>query len=103
MAKKELIPTGLFSRTDEPKPEPAPAAQPLADGIRKRRKRDASDPIKSYGIGLRETEWAKFTAIAAELGINYHDLGVYVLTDFMARWDRGERPPTETKQVLKLP
>jgi DUF1680 family protein len=48
-------------------------------------------------------DWAKFFAIAETLGTNYHDLAVYVLLDFMARWDKGERPPTETKTVLKRP
>jgi hypothetical protein len=100
MAKtKPLIDPNLFAKTGTPQPAPQPGGP--TDDTRKRRKRDAGDPVKSYGIGLRESEWVKFTAIAGELGTNYHDLGVYVLTDFMARWQRGERPPTETKQVLK--
>ena len=100
MAKKELIPGGIFAKTSEPETTPA---QPLADGLGKRRKRDATDPITSKGVGLRQSDWVKFFAIADELGTNYHDLTVYILHDFMARWDRGERPPTETKQVLKRP
>lgn len=102
MAKKASIETNLFART-EPTPTPSADPLPLPETARKRRRKDASDPIKSYGIGLRSSEWAKFAAIAEQLGQNYHDLGVYVLLDFMARWDRGERPPTETKQVLKMP
>ncbi len=98
MAKDTL--TNLFAKTSEPETTPA---QPLADGVGKRRKRDAGDPITSKGVGLRTSQWVKFFAIADELGTNYHDLAVYILTDFMARWDRGERPPTETKQVLKRP
>lgn len=102
MAKKPLIDSNLFART-EPEAEKAPQAPQADNTARKRRKRNANDPITSYGIGLRASQWAGFAAIAAELGTNYHDLGVYVLSDFMARWERGERPPTETKQVLKRP
>lgn len=98
MAKEKL--TNLFAKTSEPETTPA---QPPADGLGKRRKRDATDPITSKGVGLRQSDWVKFFAIADELGTNYHDLTVYILHDFMARWDRGERPPTETKQVLKRP
>jgi hypothetical protein len=96
---KTLIDTNLFAKTGTPELAPQPSGP--TDDTRKRRKRDSADPVKSYGIGLRQSDWAKFSAIASELGISYHDLGVFVLTDFMARWERGERPPTETKQVLK--
>ena len=96
MAKKELIPTNLFSKTGDPEP------QPLADDpARKRRRKNSGDPVVSKGIGLRQSEWAKFEGMANDLGTNYHDLGVYVIMQFMAAWARGERPPTETKQVLK--
>lgn len=98
MAK--LIDPNLFSKT-----EPAAAAQPQAAAadLHKRQRRIVGDPITSKGVGLRTSVWVKFGAVADELGTNYHDLAVYVLTDFLARWDRGERPPTETKQVLKRP
>jgi hypothetical protein len=99
--KKSLIDPNLFAHTT---PEPEPAPQGVAEnGLRHRRKRDKTDPVKSYGVGLRASDWKKFFAMAEDLGTNYHDLAVYVLSDFMARWDRGERPPTETKQVLKRP
>lgn len=103
MAKDKL--TNLFAKTEPSQDPETTPGQPLAmpEDTRKKRKRDATDPIKSYGVGLRASQWVKFFTIAADLGTNYHDLAVYVLTDFIARWERGERPPTETKQVLKRP
>ena len=99
MAKNQLIDTDLFKRTTTV-PEIRPGVEPV-DDLRKRRGRNANDPVKSYGVGLRVSQWARFASIANELGTSYHDLAVYILTDFMTRWEKGERPPTETKQVLK--
>ena len=101
MAKKALINPDLFAKT-EARPEYKTDTQAEA-GPRKRRKRDANNPVISYGMGLRSGDWRKFFDIAETLGTNYHDLGVFVLLDFMARWDKGYRPPTETKTVLKRP
>ena len=97
---KELN-TNLMAKTTKKAP-PAANAQPAPEA-RKRRAKNGDDPIQSKGIGLRESDWAKFAAMADAVGTNYHDLAVYVISDFMARWERGERPPTETKQVLKRP
>ena len=99
MAKKELINKNLFAKTE---PQPENQAEPMAEpGPKKRRTRDKNNPVKSYGVGLRISEWKRFFAIAESLNTNYHDLAVFVLSDFMDRWEKGERPPTETKTVLK--
>lgn len=98
MAKDPLVNPNLFAKTA---PAASDQAQPeLTDGTQ-RRKRNAGNPIISRGIGLRKDTWVKFGDIAEQLGTGYHDLAVYVLTDFMARWDAGYRPPTEQKTVLK--
>jgi len=102
MAKKALIETNLFAHTEAPTQQPT-AGSLAEEGPRKRRKRDKDNPVISYGVGLRSGDWKKFFSIAETLGTNYHDLAVYVLLDFMARWDKGYRPPTETKTVLKRP
>lgn len=98
MAKKELINSDLFAKT-EPKTQPTQAATTT----QKRRKRDKDNPVISYGVGLRSADWKRFFLIAESLGTTYHELAVYVLLDFLDRWDKGYRPPTETKTVLRRP
>ena len=58
-----------------------------------------TDEVKSSGVGLRESEWAKVDAIAAELGQTRHKVAAYALRDFLRRWDAGEIQ-TETKPSL---
>lgn len=81
MAKQKPDMSNLFTKTE---PE-----QPKAD-----------DKIKPVGIGLRESEWDKIETIGAELGVNRHRMAAWALRDFIARWEAGDRPPTETKKVL---
>lgn len=57
------------------------------------------DKIKPKGIGLRQSEWTRFDAIAAELGMKPHALAMWALRDFMGRYERGEIK-TETKKSL---
>ena len=86
MAKKQLDMTGMFTQTEPPKTET-----------------DKLDKIKPVGIGLKLSEWQRIEDIAAELGVNRHALGAWVLRDFLTRWEGGYRPQTETetKTVLK--
>lgn len=58
------------------------------------------DPVKSQGVGLKISEWTHFEAIAAELGLTRHKLALWVMRDFMARYDRGE---IETVTKKRLP
>lgn len=86
MARKGLDPkesAGLFKKTES---EQQPQAKP-------------TDEVKSSGVGLRESEWAKIDAIAAELGQTRHSVAAYALRDFLRRWDAGEIR-TETKPSL---
>lgn len=55
---------------------------------------------KSTGIALLPEEWARFEVIAAELGLNRHRLGQWVLRDFITRYERGE---IETVVKKRLP
>lgn len=60
-----------------------------------------NDPVKPIGVGLRASEGERLKAIAAELGENRHALLLWIVREFIRRYDAGERPPTETKNVLK--
>jgi hypothetical protein len=85
MARKGLDPkkeAGLFEKTESEQPQESP-----------------TDEVKSCGVGLRESEWAKIDAIAAELGQTRHSVAAYALKDFLKRWDAGEIR-TETKPSL---
>jgi hypothetical protein len=87
MARKELDPkesAGLFKKTEPEQPQDAD--QP-------------KDEVKSYGVGLRESEWKQYEAIAAELGQTKHKVAAYALRDFLRRWEAGEIQ-TETKPSL---
>lgn len=57
------------------------------------------DPIKARGIGLKQSEWARWDEIADQLGMTTHSLAAWALREFMRRWEAGEIP-TETRQVL---
>lgn len=61
------------------------------------------DRVKARGVGLRESEWNRLEEIAGELGVTRHNLMLYVLRDFIRRYEAGYRPETETKTTLKMP
>jgi len=71
----------------------------------KKTKRDKEhhDRVKARGVGLRESEWNRLEEIAGELGVTRHNLMLYVLRDFIQRYEAGYRPETETKTTLKMP
>jgi len=73
----------VFSKTETGQPEAAP------------------DPVRPVGIGLKASEWQRLEAMAAELGVTRHTLSLWILRDFIKRWDSGWRPETKTKQVLR--
>jgi hypothetical protein len=62
---------------------------------------EVDDPVRSIGVGLKTSEGERLKQIAEELGTNRHGLLLWLVRDFMRRWDEGDRPPTETKRVLK--
>ena len=59
----------------------------------------AKDPVKAYGVGLRESEWRKIESIAKELRVTKHGLAAWALKAFLKQWEEGEIE-TETKPSL---
>jgi len=60
----------------------------------------AKTPISVY---LNEDDKAHIVAIAEELGVARHALMQYAVLDFMARYERGEKPRMTTQPVLIPP
>ena len=84
MAKKPTGITGLITSRPGPPPPPEPAKP---------------DPVKAWGVGLRTSEWERIRAIAKTLDMNPHELAVWALRDFLARYEAGEIP-LQTKPSL---
>lgn len=76
-------------------------AKPEKPKYKAKHTRNKADPSEQRGIGLRKSEWAHMGEIAAELDESINGLAAWALRDFMRRWDTGERPPTEPRNVLK--
>lgn len=81
MAKKQDL-GDIFKRTE-------PAQPPTEE----------ADPVTPRGVGLRQSEWAQFNGIARELGMKPHALALWVLRDFIRRYDAGEIR-TQTRKSL---
>jgi hypothetical protein len=58
-----------------------------------------ADPVKSFGIGLRVSEWEHLEQIAEQLGETRHAVCLWALRDFMRRFEAGEIP-VQTKKTL---
>ena len=58
-----------------------------------------ADPVKPRGVGMRISEWVRFDAIAKEVNMKPHALMLYVIHDFIRRYEAGE-VPTENKKSL---
>lgn len=84
MAKKQSIDPDLFAKTE------APPAK-------------GDDPVKAVGVGLRASEWARLQAIADELQVSRHELAMFIMRDWLKRYEAGERPKTRTKKELVMP
>jgi hypothetical protein len=69
-----------------------------ADG---RSYKKSDDPVKPLGVGLKQSEGHRLSAIAGELGVNRHQLLLFAVRDFMQRWDDGERPQV-VDEVVKI-
>lgn len=105
MAKEPTKGLGIFAKTeDDQAPEAAaPGPAPLRAGKPGRKKKHDYQPedVAPIGVGLTFEEGERLNDIAAELGVKRHALLLWLVRDFVRRWDAGERPPTETKSVLK--
>ena len=85
-------------QTEEKMPE-----EPIAKRKHGSRMINPEDPVSQRGLGMRLSEWEKYQSMADELGLSsVNALAVWVLRDFIKRWDAGERPPTEQRSVLKI-
>jgi hypothetical protein len=54
------------------------------------------------GVALTVDEVTRLGVIAGELGVSRHAVLQYAVREFIARYDQGERPKTETKSINKL-
>jgi metal-responsive CopG/Arc/MetJ family transcriptional regulator len=63
---------------------------------------ESAEKVNSVGVKLSAAELERLNQIAVELGVNRHALMQFALRDFIARYDRGEKPKTEVKPVITL-
>ncbi len=78
MAKSKRIETNVFAKTED------------------------IDRVKSWGVGLKLSEWARFDELAEELGTTRHKLARYALRDFLRRYERGELPIEQRSHLPDL-
>lgn len=81
MAKKPKM-TGLFDKTES--------------------EAKTDDPIESWGVGMKASEWRDVEKIAAELGTSRHKIAAYGLRYFLSAYHEGKIKP-ETKKTQTLP
>ena len=79
--KKSTVTADLFAKTTPPQ-------QPAED--------EASDKVKPLSVSLRESEYAEFDAIAAELNITRMAAMNAALRDFLKRYKAGKVKPVVT-------
>ena len=48
------------------------------------------DPVGSYSVDLRASEWQRFDAIAAEMGVTRHKVEAWALRSFLNQYEAGE-------------
>lgn len=59
------------------------------------------DFIKAIGVGLKESEWARYDELAKLYGITRNALAAYGLRDFLERLDGGDAAlPIRVKKTL---
>lgn len=83
----DLITSGAAVETPQPEAPKEPEAKP-------------KKPYKTISIGLTGEEVAEVERIAQELGQPRHAVLKYAITEFIRRYNEGERPELVT--VLKL-
>lgn len=89
MAKKQTVDPNMFAKTEQAPMEPV-LTEP------------APDPVRPVGIGLKDSEWQRLEVIADELGVTRHTLSLWILRDFIKRFNAGWRPETDPKRVLRI-
>ncbi len=48
------------------------------------------DPVVSFGVDLRASEWQRLDAIAAEMGVTRHKVAAGALRSFLKQYKAGE-------------
>lgn len=59
-------------------------------------------PPSPLGVKLTQAEIDELSRIAKDLGVVRHHVLQYALRDFIARYNRGEKPELETKTTIIL-
>ena len=58
--------------------------------------------MAAIGVGLTFAEGERLAEMAAEIGVNRHELLLWTIRKFMKDWDEGYRPPTKKVTITKL-
>lgn len=61
-----------------------------------------SDPVRSRGVGLKGSEWEILDNIADEMNTTRHNLTVWIMRDFIRRYNRGEIETITKKCLISL-
>lgn len=69
----------FFDTNNQKVPTPPQAAVP-----------ELNDPVGSFGVDLRASEWQRFDAIAAEMGLTRHKVATGALRSFLKQYEAGE-------------
>jgi hypothetical protein len=51
---------------------------------------EIDDPVGSYGVDLRASEWHRLDAIAVEIGVTRHKVATWALRSFLEQYEAGE-------------
>ena len=73
----------------------------LMAGPEVKKKSSGKDP-NPIGVKLDADDIAELDRISDELGIVRHHLMQYAVKDFIARYNRGEKPKTKKETVVRL-
>lgn len=83
MAKKQAgISSDLFTKT-----EPVRVEKP-------------EDKIHPRGIGLRQSDWVRFDRIAHELRMTPHSLSLFIIREWMKKYEAGEIKTETGKRLI---
>lgn len=58
--------------------------------------------VSPVSVALSREELERLTAMAAEINVSRHALLLYIIRDYMRRWQAGERPRKRTKTIEEL-
>jgi hypothetical protein len=98
MAKKPPLEDPFRKTTPPSEPEPRKSGRG-----RKRTRDYQPDEVAPIGVGLTFAEGERLAEIAKEMGVeNRHYLLLWIVRDFMKRYEEGWRPPSTKKTITVL-